>query len=119
MQVELPGGLVEHGERPTLTVKRELHEETGIAQVRAIAQLIPGYLGNDAGTHQERYGIWVALCEGNAVPTASMAAEGIEKVDTLLLANALSYLTSKARDGYLIEWATYLAHAMLQVRLSK
>jgi 8-oxo-dGTP pyrophosphatase MutT (NUDIX family) len=114
VQVELPGGIMEAGELSKISASRELMEETGLTRVVASAPLIPGYICNDAGTHQERYGFWLAICTGEPKPNDAQREEGIVRADVVPLPNATTYLISKIKEGYPVEWATLLGHSYLQ-----
>lgn len=119
VQVELPGGIIEHGELSKIAASRELMEETGLKRVVASAPLFPGYIGNDAGTHQERYGFWLAICTGNLQASKTQRAEGIVRADVIGLQNATNYLTTRMSEGYLIEWAALLGNTYLQSLLQR
>ena len=119
VQVEIPGGIIEDGELSKIAASRELMEETGLKRVVASAPLLPGYIANDAGTHQERYGFWLAICTGSPQTTLEQRAEGIVRAEVIDLPQAVTHLTSRMSEGYLIEWATLLGHTYLQSLLQR
>ena len=72
---ELPGGVVEKGEKVRKAGVREMLEELGVKQKQVVAfTRLTGAMPYDSGSHAEFVSIVVALCYGDISPTSG---EGI------------------------------------------
>jgi len=77
----LPAGLIDAGEDPQTTVRRELHEETGLTVGRFIRPISP-LIYNTAGMTNE--GVYMAFVEALGAPSKSILGES-EDITTYLL----------------------------------
>jgi ADP-ribose pyrophosphatase len=76
--LEIPGGVMDHGETPEQTATRELLEETGFRaqSVRWLGRLLPNPALNSAGCH-------ICVAE-DCVPVSDQAPDPFESIEILL-----------------------------------
>ena len=105
MTLELPSGLLDPGETPDNTARRELYEETGYVAntVEHLGTLLP-----DTGRYENR--LWCYVAEGVEPATDwQVPDDGVERV-VMPVPELLSLITSGAFDH-----ALHLAVVMLAV----
>jgi len=77
----LPAGLIDHGEDPEVTVRRELHEETGLTVNKFLRPISP-LIYNTAGMTNE--GVHMAFVEASGAPSRDLLGES-EDITTHLM----------------------------------
>ena len=119
VQVELPGGIQELGLTAALNAKKELLEEVGVGEIVCSAPFYHGYLANSAGHQYERYAMQLIIAIDVPQATSTQKEEGIVKAYSVPVRDASDHNDGLAEQGYLIEWAVYLAIGRLESMLYK